>query len=101
MEEYDYKGYVIEYTDDGYYKVDFGDSTYEFTSYDEAADWLDSYIDSLTPELKTYHIFYIPYGADQGYDEFVKAYSKSEAKAKLRRMYPDIERILNADEVDV
>ena len=99
MAEYDYNGYTIVETPEGYYRV--GD--YEFTSYDEAADWIDE--ESAEPEseeqstLHTYAFYYVDYDLDRCIEELVSAYSQADAELKLRRDY-NVETILDCYLVD-
>lgn len=98
MQEYDYKGYVITETQEGYYLV--GD--YEFVSYDEAADWIDDQeelIEVQPRKLHTYMFYYVDYDLDRCVEEPVSAYSESEAELKLRRDY-NVETILDCYVID-
>jgi hypothetical protein len=100
---YDYRGYVITEVPSGYFIT----NGYTFFSYDEACDWIDDQIDgipdikpNLVPELHLYHIFYVTRSYDQGYDEYIQAYSENEAIRKLKRQHRDIAYIADISEVD-
>lgn len=93
MEEYSYRGYSIEYNEFGNYEIDFDDCVMEFTTYEEATEWIDTYLDEHSthaPKLHTYHIFFATEDYDRGYDEIVTAYSEDEAISKVRRLNPDL-----------
>ena len=110
MNEYDYRGYVIVETPEGYYEVEYRDSTYEFTSYDEAADWIDrlcnnaevdDYEDvAAEPELRNYYISYVPIGASHAYDDFIQAYSREEAIQLLKDREGDIDYVTDCYPID-
>ena len=87
----------------GYYVV----HGFEFTSYDEACDWVDDQLDEpLTtnpnpvPELHLYHIFYVTRGYERGYDEYIYAYTEKEALRYLKRAHRDIAYIADISIVD-
>lgn len=94
MEEYDYRGYIISQTPTGYFEIIVDDTTYEFTSYDEAADWVDQEIADPTPKysakLHIYHIFYVTSDYHRGYDSYIIAYSEADAIEQLQRANPDL-----------
>ena len=98
MEEYDYRGYSIEYNPEGNYEIDIDDCVFEFISYEEATEWVDNYLEEYRPNIHTYHIYYAT--KDRGYDEFIKAYTSSEAENKLRQMYKDLLYITDIYEVE-
>ena len=87
MNEYDYKGYVITENYDGYYVI----GEYEFTSLDEAMDWVDDLEPTenipAEPKLNTYQFFFIDDGTDRSFDAYIEARSYEEAERKLRRNY--------------
>jgi hypothetical protein len=105
-----YRGYEIQETPDGYFRA----ADNDFTSYDEACDWIDEIwfdeaeeseeSDDLTqyaaPEMHTYHIFYASRDAMCGYDEFIDAYNEDDAIAELRKMYPDVMYITDCIQID-
>lgn len=97
MEDFDYKGYVITEESEGCFVVDGN----EFSTYEEACEWVDEMISFESSDedeedieddydIHTYHIFYVTKDYNRGYDEFVDAYSPEEAERKLRSMYHDI-----------
>ena len=104
MTSYDYRGYVIFEDEEGYFIVD----NCEFTSFDEACEWIDDFYRSIDTQdgvptpwgRHTYHIFYVTTAYDQGYDDFVIAYNEREAIQILRDRYPDIAYIADCYEVD-
>ena len=93
MNEYEYNGYVITETDDGYFVI--GD--FEFPTCGEAIEWVDQMNEPAV--MHSYQIFYV---TKNGYDDYevVDAYTESEAKQKLRRKYPDIEYIPDCMRLD-
>lgn len=98
MNEYDYNGYTITETPDGYYRV--GD--YEFPTYDEALDWIDSndeVPDMDTKRRHTFVFYYVDYDLDRCVEEPIVAYSEAEAELKLRREY-NVETILDCYVID-
>lgn len=105
MEEYEYRGYTISQTRDGYFEITVGNTTYEFPSYDEAADWVDQEIADPTPKysakLHTYHIFYVTDSYYQGYDAYVQAYNIGDAIGRLEQANPDLAYITDWFDVDV
>lgn len=100
--EYDYRGYTITETPEGYFEI----NGYEFESYDDACDYVDDLLDAhrpnqnVVPELHLYHIFYVPKSLNCGYDEYIHAYSPDEARAKLKAMHKDIAYIADMYELD-
>ena len=103
MAEYDYRGYVITVLPNGYAIV----HGITFESYDDACDWVDYEVDgpitynpNPVPELHLYHIFYVTKAYNQGYDEYIQAYSENEAIRYLKRKHRDIAYIADVYEVD-
>ena len=103
MNEYDYRGYVITVLPNGYAIV----HGITFESYDDACDWVDYEVDgpitynpNPVPELHLYHIFYVTKAYNQGYDEYIQAYSENEALRYLKRRHRDIAYIADVYEVD-
>lgn len=108
MTSYDYKGYTISETSDGYYQV----GEYEFPSFDEAMDWIDEDIqetcEALPPyderfseperTMHKYLIYFAEYGLDQGSMMPVDAYSEAEAESWLRRHF-DVDYITDIMEI--
>ena len=100
--EYNYRGYIITESDEGYYEI----SGYEFESYDDACDYIDELLDAhrpnnnVVPELHLYHIFYVPRSMNRAYDEHIQAYSEQDAVAYLKRMHKDIAYIADIYELD-
>ena len=85
----EYKGYTITETEDGYWQVD----QYEFPTYEEALDWIDSMEDTPrfgAPKLHTYQVSYV---TKKGYSDYdiVKAYTKSGAQDAVAEKYPDLQ----------
>ena len=88
MNEYDYKGYTIIETSDGYYQI--GD--FEFPSLDDAMDWVDDMetdtpAPAKEPKLHTYLFFYVDRATDAAFEAKVVAKDLSEAKKILRQNY--------------
>lgn len=89
MENYFYKGYLIEETSDGYYLIE----QYEFPSLDEAMDWVDEMSASAPiakpkkSEVHTYLLFYVDNATDRAFEAEVRAGSLQEAEAILRQEY--------------
>ena len=101
MASYDYNGYVIFEDSDGYYIVD----DVEFTSFDEACDWIDEMneedaVEDITPVMHTYHIYYASRSTMSGYEEFIEAPDEESAIAKLYQMYPDVMYISDCWQID-
>ncbi len=103
MTSYDYRGYVIFEDNEGYFIVD----DCEFTSFDEACDWVDDQYESdpaieetSSTILRTYHIFYVTKDYSQGFDDFIEAYSEDDAEQRLRRRHPDIAYIADCYPID-
>ena len=103
-EYYEYCGYIITETEDGYFAVD----DCEFPTYDDACDYIDSLLgyptvydgSSLVPELHLYHIFYVTKSMDRGYDDYISAYSEDDAIVELKRKHRDIAYIADIYVVD-
>jgi hypothetical protein len=95
MENYFYKGYLIEETSDGYYLIeqDISGEQYEFPSLDEAMDWVDEMPASAPiakpkkSEVHTYLLFYVDNATDRAFEAEVRARSLQEAEAILRQEY--------------
>lgn len=101
MEEYNYRGYPIGYNTAGNYEIDFDDCVMEFVSYDEATEWIDSYLEKHPkPVLHTYHIFYVTEDYIQGYDDYITAYNENDAIAQLKQLNPDLEYITDCYQID-
>ena len=98
MDEYEYRGYPIEYNSEGNYEIDFDDCVMEFVSYEEATAWIDSYLDS-RPVVHTYHVSYVTQAYDRGYDEFIEASSKQVAIKLIKSMHPDLAYIADIYEI--
>ena len=104
MTSYDYKGYTISETSDGYYQV----GEYEFSSFDEAMDWIDEDVqddiedvspyNEVLPQKHKYLIYFAEYGLDQGSMMPVDAYSEAEAESWLRRHF-DVAYITDIREI--
>ena len=104
MTSYDYKGYTISETSDGYYQV----GEYEFPSFDEAMDWIDEDIQDDTDDISLYNeepiqkhkylIYFAERGLDQGSMIPVDAYSEDDAVAWLRRHF-DVAYITDIREI--
>jgi len=98
MNEYFYKGYTIVETEDGYYQID----RFEFPSYDEATEWVDSMEETpeyKAPKLHTYLFFYIDNATDQAFQAKVVAQDLQDAKCLLRDNY-DVYMITDYDILD-
>lgn len=86
MEDYDYKGYRIYVTDEGYFQI--GDS--EFPTLEEAMDWVDSQEESDIldePKVHKYIFFYVDRKTDRSFEVCIEAESYKEAERRLRREY--------------
>ena len=108
MESIDYRGYEIVITPEDYYDV--GDI--EFSSLDEAMDWIDEDIqetcEALPPyderfseperTMHKYLIYFAEYGLDQGSMMPVDAYSEAEATDWLRKHF-DVAYITDIREI--
>ena len=85
MEEFDYKGYTIEQTTDGYFVI----GQYAFYSLDEAMDWIDEQ-DEVMPTAKKNHkylFFYVDNATDRSFEVMISAPTYQEAKNKLLLEY--------------
>ena len=104
MTSYDYKGYTISETSDGYYQV----GEYEFPSFDEAMDWIDEDIQDDVEDISLYNeepiqkhkylIYFAEFGLDQGSMMPVDAYSEAEAEDWLRKHF-DVAYITDIREI--
>jgi len=93
MNEYEYGGYIITETPEGYFVI----GAFEFPSYEEATDWVDQMNE---PEpIHTYQIFYV---TDDGYSdrEIISAPSRADALNKLLAMYSDIDYVTDIIQLD-
>lgn len=83
MEEFDYKGYLIEQTSNGYFAV----NHYVFISLDEAMNWIDEQNEFIEeePKLHKYLFFYVDRATDRSFEEYIEAKNYHEAERKLRR----------------
>jgi len=98
MEDYDYKGYRIYVTDDGYFQV--GES--EFISLEDAMDWIDSQEEPDTLEESKVHkyiFFYVDRKTDRSFEVCIEAKSYKEAERILRRSY-DVYMITDYYKID-
>lgn len=111
MNTYDYRGYTINENENGYFWIEdaYTGSVYEFITYDEACDWVDETLNNdeedyesevAQPQLRTYHIFYVPEGANHGYDGYIEAYNPTEAIELFTQQEGDIEYITDIYEED-
>lgn len=96
MEDYDYGGYRIYVTLDGYFQV----KNYEFPTLEEAMDWIDAQDDAM-PEEKSnkYIIFYIDRSTDKAFQVCIEAKSYKEAERILRKNY-DVYMIADYYKID-
>lgn len=78
MDEYEYKGHIITETEDGYWQV----GQYEFPSYDEALDWIDS--EEELPEVSDSRTFVyrVHYVDTDGYPDQIDIISDSRESAE-------------------
>lgn len=100
MEEYEYKGYIITETPDGYYQTE----NFEFTSLDDAMGWVDEMTSEdeniiNNPKPHTYLFFYIDRATDQAFEAKVIAEDLATAKKILRQNY-DVYMITDYDILD-
>lgn len=93
MNEYEYGGYVINETSDGYFVI--GD--FEFPSFEEATEWVDQMNE---PEpIHTYQLSYVT--RDEYSDrEIISAPSRADALNKLLAMYSDIDYVADVIQLD-
>lgn len=85
MENYYYKGYLIEKNFNGYFQID----NMEFVSLDEATEWIDemSATESSVSNMHTYFVTYVDFD-DFSDSEYVNAISEQEARRYIRKKYP-------------
>ena len=85
MESIDYRGHEIFITPEDYYDV--GDI--EFSSLDEAMDWIDEQEDYVpepkSPKMHKYIFFYVDRATDRSFEEVIEAHNPKEAEKKLRQ----------------
>lgn len=93
MNEYEYGGYIINETSDGYFVI--GD--FEFPSYEEATAWIDQ-----MNEPEPMHTFLLFYVTADGYSdrENISAHSRADALNKLLAMYSDIDYVTDVIQLD-
>lgn len=89
MEDFEYNGFIITETDDGYFQTE----GVEFLSVEDAMDWIDSLLadaeitKSAPQKLHTYLIFYVDNATDQAFETKIKARTWAEAQEILYEEY--------------
>ena len=92
MNEYEYGGYIIKETPEGYFIGDF-----EFPSFEEATEWVD-----MMNEPEPMHAYLLFYVTVDGYSdrENIRAHSKADALNKLLAMHSDIDSVKDIMQLD-
>lgn len=89
MEDFEYNGFIITETDDGYFQTE----GVEFPSVEDAMDWIDSLLadaeitKSAPQKLHTYQIFYVDNATDRAFETKIKARTWAEAQEILYEEY--------------